>query len=90
MNIAEILTKTSERLPNKMAFYFDDRGTTYQALQDGSESLALGLKKLGVQKGDRVGVFSPSSLEFVISWFAASLLPSLRTNPFKKFNRHRP
>ncbi|MDP3039308.1 MAG: AMP-binding protein, partial [Deltaproteobacteria bacterium] len=30
-----------------------------------------GLKKLGVQKGDRVGVFSPSSLEFVISWFAA-------------------
>jgi long-chain acyl-CoA synthetase len=71
MNIAEILTKTSERLPNKMAFYFDDRGTTYQALQDGSESLALGLKKLGVQKGDRVGVFSPSSLEFVISWFAA-------------------
>lgn len=71
MNIAEILTKTSERLPNKIAFYFDDRGTTYQALQDGSESLALGLKKLGVQKGDRVGVFSPSSLEFVISWFAA-------------------
>jgi long-chain acyl-CoA synthetase len=71
MNIAEILTKTSERLPNKMAFYFDDRGTTYQALQDGSESLAFGLKKLGVQKGDRVGVFSPSSLEFVISWFAA-------------------
>jgi long-chain acyl-CoA synthetase len=54
-----------------MAFYFDDRGTTYQALQDGSESLALGLKKLGVQKGDRVGVLSPSSLEFVISWFAA-------------------
>ena len=43
MNIAEILTKTSERLPNKMAFYFDDRGTTYQALQDGSESLALRL-----------------------------------------------
>jgi long-chain acyl-CoA synthetase len=71
MNFAEILTKTSERLPNKMAFYFDDRGTTYQALQDGSESLALGLKKLGVQKDDRVGVFSPSSLEFVISWFAA-------------------
>jgi len=70
MNIAAILTETSQRLPGEMAFYFDDQGTTYQSLQDLTESLAWGLKKMGVRRGDRVAVFSPSSLEFVISWFA--------------------
>jgi len=71
MNIAEILMKTAQRLPDKMAFYFDDRGTTYGKLQALTDSFALGLQKMGVQKGDRVAIFSPSSLEFVISWFAA-------------------
>ena len=71
MNIAAILDKTAQRLPDKVAFYFDDRGTTYKALQEMSESCALGLQKSGVQQGDRVAIFSPSSLEFVITWFAA-------------------
>ncbi|MBI5967854.1 MAG: long-chain fatty acid--CoA ligase, partial [Deltaproteobacteria bacterium] len=70
MNITEILKKTAQRLPDKMAFYFDDRGTTYKNLQDLVESCGLGLQKIGVQKGDRVAIFSPSSLEFIISWFA--------------------
>ena len=70
MNITEILRKTAQRLPGKVAFYFDDLGTTYNSLQDLVESCALGLQKIGVQKGDRVAIFIPSSLEFVISWFA--------------------
>jgi long-chain acyl-CoA synthetase len=70
MNIAEILTKTARRLPEKTAFVFNDQGTSYKTLQDLTEAFAYGLQKLGVRKGDRVGVFAPSSLEFVISWFA--------------------
>lgn len=77
MNIADILNKTSERLPNKPAFYFDDQGTTYQTLQELSESFTLGLQKMGVQKGDRVAVFPPSSLEFIISWFSAVKLGAI-------------
>jgi long-chain acyl-CoA synthetase len=71
MNITEILKKTAHRLPDKAAFYFDDRGTTYEELQNLCESCALGLQKMGVQKGDRVAIFTPSCLEFIISWFAA-------------------
>lgn len=71
MNITEILTKTAQRLPDKVAFYFDDQGTSYKDLQNLTESCAFGLQKIGVQKGDRVAIFTPSSLEFVISWFAA-------------------
>jgi len=71
MNITEILKKTAQRLPGKVAFYFDDQGTTYKNLEDMVESCAFGLQKIGVQRGDRVAIFTPSCLEFVISWFAA-------------------
>jgi long-chain acyl-CoA synthetase len=71
MNITEILQKTAQRLPDKIAFYFDNQGTTYKNLQNLAESCAFGLQKIGVKKGDRVAIFTPSSLEFIISWFAA-------------------
>jgi len=71
MNITEILQKTARRLPDKMAFYFDDQGTTYKDLQNLAESCALGLQRIGVKKGDRVAIFAPSSLEFIIAWFGA-------------------
>jgi len=71
MNITEILQKTAQRLPDKMAFHFDDRGTPYEELQNLAESCALGLQRIGVKKGDRVAIFAPSSLEFIIAWFGA-------------------
>ncbi|HXZ35965.1 MAG TPA: class I adenylate-forming enzyme family protein, partial [Thermodesulfobacteriota bacterium] len=70
MNIAEILPRTAKRLPDKIAFVFNDQPTRYKALQDLTEAFAHGLQKLGVEKGDRVAVFAPSSLEFVVSWFS--------------------
>lgn len=77
MNITDILMKTAQRLPDKVAFCFADQGTTYQTLQDLTESFAFGLQKMGVQKSDRVAVFTPSSLEFIISWFAAVKLGAI-------------
>jgi len=70
MNIAEILPRTAKRLPDKTAFVFNDQPTNYKTLQDLTEAFAQGLQKLGVKKGDRVAVFAPSSLEFVVSWFS--------------------
>ena len=70
MNIAEILPRTAKRLPGKTAFVFNDQPTSYQTLQNLTEAFARGLQKQGVKKGDRVAVFAPSSLEFVVSWFS--------------------
>ena len=70
MNIAQILPRTAKRLPEKTAFVFNDQPTNYRTLEALSESFAHGLQKLGVQKGDRVAVFAPSSLEFIVSWFS--------------------
>ncbi len=70
MNIADILNRTAARVPEKTAFVFNEQGTNYRTLQKMTESCALGLRKLGVKKGDRVAVFAPSSLEFAASWFS--------------------
>ena len=69
MNITEILKKTAERLPDKIAYYFNDRGTTFKELQDMSDACALGLQQKGLRKGDRVAIFTFNSLEFIIAWF---------------------
>ena len=70
MNMAEILPRTARRLPDKTAFVFNDQVTDYKNLQDLTEAFSHGLQKLGVKKKDRVAVFAPSSLEFVVSWFS--------------------
>ncbi len=70
MNIADILNRTAARLPGKTAFVFNDQETSYRTLQQMSESFASALEKMEVKKGDRVAVFAPSCLEFVVSWFS--------------------
>ena len=69
MNIADTLQKTAERLPDKIAYYFNDRGTTFKDLQDMSEACAFGLQESGVKKGDRAALFTFNSLEFIVAWF---------------------
>lgn len=70
MNIAAILPETARRLPDKTAFIFQDKPVSFRSLHDLSDRLAFGLRKKGVRNGDRVAVFAPNCLEFVLTWFA--------------------
>ena len=77
MNIAEILPKTAERLPDKIAYYFNEKGTTFRELADLSNACALGLQERGVRKGDHVAIFTFNSLEFIVAWFGAVKLGAI-------------
>ncbi len=77
MNIAAILPATVSRVPEKTAFVFQDKPITFQALHDFSERLAWGLQKRGVRSGDRVAVFAPNCLEFVLAWLATVKLGAI-------------
>ncbi|MGB6750198.1 MAG: AMP-binding protein, partial [Xanthobacteraceae bacterium] len=68
MTIDQILPGTAERLPGKIALIFGERTVTYSALERLSNQAANGLKALGVCKGDRVTLFAPNSVEWVISY----------------------
>jgi acyl-CoA synthetase (AMP-forming)/AMP-acid ligase II len=64
------LTNTSWRCPEKEAVIAVDRSISYQELEERSNQLASVLRRTGVQKGDRVGIFLPKSIESLISLFA--------------------
>ncbi|HUI13103.1 MAG TPA: AMP-binding protein [Xanthobacteraceae bacterium] len=68
MTIDQILPGTAERLPDKTALIFGERTLTYRELERLSNQAANGLKALGVAKGDRVTLFAPNSVEWVISY----------------------
>ena len=67
--VQELLSKTAERMPTKIAVIDGERTFTYQQLQDFSDRFAALLASSGVNPGDRVGVFAPNCVEFVISYF---------------------
>jgi fatty-acyl-CoA synthase len=45
---------------------------TYRELNDAAERVAAGLSKLGLQPGDRVGIWSPNRYEWVLTQFATA------------------
>jgi fatty-acyl-CoA synthase len=53
---------------------------TYRQLQEAVDRFARGLMALGVQKGDRVGIWSPNYAEWVIAQFATPKLGSILVN----------
>ncbi len=67
--VQELLSRSARRLPNKIAVIDGDRTFTYQQLEDLSDRFAAALASSGVKVGDRVGVFAPNCVEFVITFF---------------------
>ena len=68
MTIDQILPGTAKRLPGKIALIFGERTITYGELERLTNQAANGLKALDVSKGDRVTLFAPNSVEWVISY----------------------
>jgi long-chain acyl-CoA synthetase len=68
MTIDQILPGTAQRLPGKIALIFGERTVSYSELERLTNQAANGLKALGVDKGDRVTLFAPNSVEWVISY----------------------
>lgn len=55
---------------NKLAFIFKGQGTTYGEFRKKVEDWAVFLQSKGVAKGDRVGLFSKNSPDFVAAYCA--------------------
>ena len=49
-----LLDQTAAKYGDKVAIHFDDKSLTYKQLQASVNRVANGLKKLGVEEGDRV------------------------------------
>jgi len=70
MNIGEMLDSICSQHGGKTAIIFEDKTLSYGDLQRAVNSLANYLKRLGIEKGDKVAIMLPNIPEFVISYFA--------------------
>jgi acyl-CoA synthetase (AMP-forming)/AMP-acid ligase II len=64
LTYGQILDKLAMEVPDKEALIFEDQRVTYARFRARVRQMAMALKRLGLCKGDRVGVLFPSCLEF--------------------------
>ncbi|KAK3742456.1 hypothetical protein QZH41_011418 [Actinostola sp. cb2023] len=75
----QILDDNAAKHPDKESIVFYDANQhrsflTFQQLKDQSIKFAASLLKLGFKRGDRVLLYAPNSLEFVVCWMAMNRL----------------
>src|ERR1700736_478147 len=72
--VGDMLELAAERRPNHEALVVRHQGAryTYRELNDQVDMLARGLLGCGLKPGDRVGIWSPNNLQWVITLFATA------------------
>ncbi|HLI54438.1 MAG TPA: AMP-binding protein [Acidimicrobiales bacterium] len=80
--IGENLARTAERLPRHEALVDVPSGRrwTYAELEAWAKQVASGLRRLGVKKGDRVGIWSPNCPEWVAVQYGSALMGAVLVN----------
>jgi fatty-acyl-CoA synthase len=64
------------------------RRWTYGALVEATDACALGLDALGVQKGDRVGIWAPNCAEWVFVQYGTAKLGAIMVNINPAYRTH--
>ncbi|GAB3358652.1 AMP-binding protein [Giesbergeria giesbergeri] len=80
--IAQFLADAVRRFPDKLAVVFREQGVrwTWTQLQEQVDALAAGFLALGLQAGDRVGIWAPNRVEWVVTQFATARIGVVLVN----------
>ncbi|MCY1016218.1 AMP-binding protein [Pyxidicoccus sp. MSG2] len=80
--IGQNLRRTVERHGDREALVVASQNyrATYRQLWDTTTQVALGLLALGVEKGDRVGIWSPNRFEWVVAQYATARIGAILVN----------
>ena len=70
LNLAMLLESSARAHPTHLAVIFNDTKLTYAQLNGAANQLANGLRKLGVQRGDKVALSCPNLPYFPIAYYA--------------------
>lgn len=79
VTIPELLAATAKRHPDRLAAVFCDRAVrwTWAEFADKAEKLAIEFARIGLRKGDRVGMWGPNSPEWILTQFATARLGAI-------------
>jgi fatty-acyl-CoA synthase len=80
--IGDNLRRTVETFPDREALVVRSQGyrATYRALWDAVTEVARGLLAMDIQRGDRVGVWSPNRFEWVVLQYATARIGAILVN----------
>ncbi|HEU4734605.1 MAG TPA: AMP-binding protein [Kofleriaceae bacterium] len=80
--IGDQLRRTAETFPDREALVVRSQGyrATYRALWDTVAEVARGLLAMDIQRGDRVGVWSPNRFEWVVLQYATARIGAILVN----------
>lgn len=70
MNISQLLDSQAKKHPLRPAIVFEDNPISFPELRDSVFRLVNGLKKLGVEKGDKIAIYLPNCPEYIYSYLA--------------------
>ncbi|MGN6807613.1 MAG: AMP-binding protein, partial [Trinickia sp.] len=80
--IGEFLGATAAQFPDRLAVVFREQGIrwTWREFSDEVDVLAAGLLGLGIAAGDRVGIWSPNRVEWLMTQFATARIGAILVN----------
>ncbi len=74
MNTTDFLQIATAICPDRDCVIFEGRRITFAQVNDRVNQLARGLARLGLQKGDRIGIVSVNRNQFIEAYFATAKL----------------
>jgi len=70
VRLDQLLRRSAQRYPQRPALIFFGRAFSYEELDEAVDRTAAGLQRLGLGRGDRVGLFMPNSPQLVMGFNA--------------------
>lgn len=72
VTVGNLFQQQVEKMPDKEAFVFysDKIRKTFSQFLEECDQFAAGLHRLGIQKGDRLGIWGPNTYEWLLTEFA--------------------
>jgi fatty-acyl-CoA synthase len=88
--IGEMVDRVADRFPENDAVVSVHQGTrlTYAQFKVATDEFARGLMAIGVAHGDRVGIWSTNTLEWVIAQFATPKIGAILVNVNPAYRTH--
>lgn len=77
LTFGEMLANSAARYPDNIALRFGDTRYTYSQLKQAVDAMAVSLLKLGLKRGDRVGVLFPDWPAYTIALYACATIGAI-------------
>jgi long-chain acyl-CoA synthetase len=88
VNLQDRLREVAREVGDKPALLMGDRSVTFREIDQLSDRLAAALAKRGVRPGDRVTIFMPNCVEFVIAFYGTLKVGGV-VNPINSQSKER-